>query len=115
MSRSPCLICGVPTNGPYCPEHQPEYGYSRQSWRRPGGTRQLVLERAGHRCELRVDEACSDEATTVHRLPEFGTYHDTNLDAYVAACAHCHGVVDGRRASVPNAGRPEPYDPRRAR
>lgn len=99
MARRPCLTCGKPCNGSYCDEHQPLYGHHDAQWRGAGGTRQLVLERDQHRCKIVADDGCTHVATTVHRLPEYGTWHDGNLDAYVSACAHCHGVVDGARAT----------------
>lgn len=98
----PCLECGKPSPGPYCDDHQPAYGYETREWRTV--TRPAVLERADHRCELALD-GCTGRATTVHRRPEHGTAHDANLDAYDAACRHCHGVVDGGRASTAGAGR----------
>jgi 5-methylcytosine-specific restriction endonuclease McrA len=70
------------------------HGLTAARWRR---TRAAVLKRDGGFCRLQL-RGCTTTATTVHRLPEHGTFHDGNLDAYVSACAHCHGVVDGARA-----------------
>lgn len=95
--RSPCLTCGKPSPGAYCAEHQPQYGYDTPLWDR---TRDAVLARDGGRCRFRL-RGCTDRATSVHRFPQFGTVHDGNLNAYASACAHCHGVIDGRRAKHP--------------
>lgn len=98
---SPCLTCGTPATGAYCPLHTPEYGYESPLWRR---TRLIVLDRDQHRCRLRLG-GCTGRATTVHRLPRYGTEHDGNLDAYLSACAHCHGVIDAPRAKQRDASR----------
>ena len=63
-------------------------------------TRPAELARDGHKCMLAVDAGCAGRAESVHRLPEYGTYHDENLDAYISACRHCHGVVDAPRAKA---------------
>lgn len=70
------------------------HGLASSRWKR---TRARVLERDRGLCQLGL-RGCTVTATTVHRLPEFGPVHDENLDAYLSACAHCHGVVDGARA-----------------
>lgn len=68
-------------------------GRSLRQWR--STTRPAVLARAGNRCELRL-RGCTGKATTVHKIN--GGYHSRNLDAYQAACFHCHGVVDAPKA-----------------
>jgi hypothetical protein len=94
---SPCLGCGRPTRGSHCDACAPNYNYDSE-WRNV--TRPAVLARDGHRCRIKADDGCTVIATSVHRLPEFGPYHDGNLDAYVSGCAHCHGVVDAPRAKA---------------
>ncbi len=104
MSLSPCLTCGTPCRGIRCgnPECGPATradrervdGRNTRQWRHV--TRPMVLSRDGHRCRLRLP-GCTTTATSVHRLPEFGTFHDDNLDAYLSACARCHGKADGQR------------------
>lgn len=100
-----CVVCGTPSAGTRCAVHQHDedarrsaksrsHGLRTRVWRR---TRALVLERDMHCCRI-GREGCTFKATSVHRLPEYGPFHDDNLDAYVSACAHCHGVIDGARA-----------------
>lgn len=102
--RNPCLNCRRPTSsGPYCDDCRPAYGHDSRLYRQR--VRPAVLERDGHECRLVVDDDCTRVATTVHRLPEYGPEHDGDLDAYLSACAHCHGVTDAPRAGRPNGGR----------
>lgn len=55
--------------------------------------------RDGYRCQLAVDDGCTEAATTVHIRPELGGNHLTaTLEDCTSACAHCHGVVDAPRA-----------------
>lgn len=95
-----CLTCGTPTSATpaYCTGCAPVYGHDTPLWRRI--VRPAVLARDRRRCRYEL-RGCTGVATTVHRLPEFGTEHDDNLDAYRSACAHCHGVIDGPRAKQP--------------
>lgn len=72
------------------------HGLTGRAWKR---TRARVLARDFDVCRIGRD-GCTLKATSVHRLPEYGPIHDENLDAYVSACAHCHGVVDAPRASA---------------
>lgn len=105
VSLSPCLGCGKPTAGVRCGgagcgpadrrERQRLHGRDRRKWR--NGTRRRVLVRDGWLCRYK-HSGCTGHATTVHRLPEFGPYHDDNEAAYRSACDHCHGVEDGPRA-----------------
>lgn len=100
-----CVVCGRPGAGTRCDGCQPvedrrraakssAHGLNRRSWTL---TRRSVLERDGGVCRLRLD-GCDVAASSVHRLPQFGPVHDANPAAYVSACDHCHGVVDGARA-----------------
>jgi hypothetical protein len=102
-----CSRCGTPCRGRFCPFHDreersrrsrksKEHGLGRREWQR---TRSAVLERDGYACRLR-QPGCSGFATSVHRLPAFGAFHDDNLEAYLSACSHCHGVVDAPRAHL---------------
>jgi hypothetical protein len=96
----PCLTCRRPTAEPggYCTDCKPEYGYDTPLWRH---TRLARLEHDRHLCQYR-HAGCTGRATTVHRLPRYGTVHDGNLHAYRSACTHCHGVEDGARATRPS-------------
>lgn len=106
VSLSPCLECGTPCQGIRCgdPRCGPATradrtrvtGRDTADWRKV--TRPMVLNRDGHRCRLMLP-GCTTTATSVHRLPERGPYHDSDLSAYVSACAKCHGKVDGARAT----------------
>jgi hypothetical protein len=50
-------------------------------------------------CELRL-RGCTVRATSVHLDPRLAGDHDrAALGDVRAACAHCHGVVDAKRAS----------------
>lgn len=65
-------------------------------WKR---IRRAILERDDWTCQLRVDALCGGDATTVHIRPELAGDHDAaTVDDGVAACHHCHGVVDAPRA-----------------
>jgi hypothetical protein len=104
--RRPCLICGVPAPGSYCAAHQPDdnarrnaktvaHGVKRAHFQR---VRREVLAATGGLCELRLP-GCTTTATTVHLHPELAGNHDIATVADCdAACAHCHGVTDGRRS-----------------
>ncbi len=99
MSLSPCLECGTPCPGIRCgPATRAERtridGRDTAQWRHV--TRPAVLARDGNRCRLQL-AGCTATATTVHRLPEHGSYHDGDLSAYVSACLACHGQADGQR------------------
>lgn len=104
VPRRPCLVCGRPGEGSYCPEHNPEpgrraaksnaYGYGRAHWR---NLRKRVLT-ARTICELQ-HPGCTITATSVHLLPYMGGNHDAATEADVlAACHHCHGVEDQLRS-----------------
>lgn len=107
MKRQPCAACGRPTVGVRCPAceapvrarreaQQRQRGYSRAHWQR---VRALVLARDGYRCRLQR-EGCRGLANTVHLDPALGGLHDlAQPEDCVAACRHCHGVVDAPRAS----------------
>jgi hypothetical protein len=75
-------------------------GRNTQAWTR---TRAAVLTRAGHECELH-HRGCTGVATHVHHLHH--GWHTTNTDDYVAACPHCHGMVErARQGGVGSASR----------
>ena len=70
-----------------CPDHPktPRNGSTR-AWRT---LRAKVLERDGHRCQLRLD-GCTMRATTVdHDFPVSAGGSD-HMDNLVAACAPCN-------------------------
>jgi 5-methylcytosine-specific restriction endonuclease McrA len=73
-----------------------DHGRNTPQWLKR--TRPAVLKRDQHLCQLQL-AGCTRRAMHVHRLPQYGTRHDSNLDAYLSACAHCHGVTDGGRAA----------------
>lgn len=94
---SPCLDCGTPTRGPRCDACYRDPWRSSPEWQL---TRRVVLNRAGGRCELIVDDRCLGVATTVHLDPDAEGYPDHRLarpDDCEAACSVCHGIVDARR------------------
>jgi hypothetical protein len=65
-----------------------------QRWR---NLSDAVIARAGGYCEIHL-EGCTVVATTAHLSPALRGRHDeATIDDCVAACRHCHGVVDGRR------------------
>lgn len=65
------------------------------------------LELAHDLCELRIDALCTITATSVHIDPALEGDHDNaTLDDCRAACAHCHGVVDGARAHTTHGSPP---------
>jgi hypothetical protein len=112
-------MCGTPARGARCPEHaRPRqladakrrnaktvaHGTKRAPFQR---LRKQRLELAGGYCELRVDAGCTLAATSVHLDPSLGGNHDiATIDDVRAACAHCHGVIDGARASRGRRARP---------
>lgn len=112
MPRRPCLgrkpdgsLCGIPSEGSYCPAHDTdrarrnqknrEHGVHRAHWRR---LRKRILEQRPL-CEFQL-RGCTGAATTVHLAEYMQGNHDraTERDC-TACCAHCHGVVDAPRAS----------------
>lgn len=96
MPRRPCLACGTPTAGTYCPAHRTDHGYSSSHWQR---VRLEVLLRDGYRCRLKHD-GCTTIATTVHLDPDrLGLHRAAFATDCLAACEHCHGVEDGERAT----------------
>lgn len=107
-----CPICGRRAPGGVCQVHgsgedrrqlrQQVHGRNTAHWR---ALREQVLVTAGGLCQLRVDEGCMYMATTVHLKPEFdGDHLAATVADCVAACAHCHGVVDGARAARGGGG-----------
>jgi 5-methylcytosine-specific restriction endonuclease McrA len=71
------------------------HGRTTSRWQ---SLRKLALERDGYVCQLQVDAGCTGVATSVHLRPELDGNHDAaTLDDCTSGCAHCHGVVDGRR------------------
>jgi ribosomal protein L28 len=73
------------------------HGLTKARWKQ--GLRKRALERDRYRCRLRLS-GCTGKASTVHLRPELAGDHDAaNLDDVLSCCAHCHGVIDGRRAS----------------
>lgn len=117
--RRPCIEivngrpCGTPSSGTRCPTHERPrrraddarrnaktvtHGVKRSHFQRLRADRIAV---ARGLCELRADRGCTGTATTVHLDPRLNGDHDAaTIDDVYAACAHCHGVVDGRRSST---------------
>lgn len=118
MTLRPCvellptgLNCGVPSKDTRCPTHERPrqiaentrrnaktvaHGVKRAHFQR---LREERLRMSGGFCELQVDRGCTTVATTVHIDDTLTGNHDrATIDDCRAACAHCHGVVDGGRA-----------------
>lgn len=99
MSSRPCLECGRPTtNRPArCDEHA-KRGYNPMSphWKRVRAGR---LELDQYQCRL-GHAGCTGKATSVHLDPDVdGDHSKASVDNTISACAHCHGVEDGPRAT----------------
>ena len=92
----PCLDCGRPTRGSRCPDHTIDPGYRTEHWQ---NVRALRLIYDGGLCQL-DHPGCTGVATTVHLDPSCaGDHRLATVDNTLSACAHCHGVEDGPRAS----------------
>ena len=77
-------------------QKQQDHGRNTYAWRR---LRMDALNRDNHACQLRLN-GCTGTATTVHIDPRLmGDHTLATLDDCTSACTHCHGVVDGARAS----------------
>jgi hypothetical protein len=107
-ARRPCLTCGKPSNGSYCPTHKKADDHRRNAKTVAHGVkkahfqrvRRQVLAATGGLCELR-HRGCTNAATTVHLDPELEGNHDlATVENCKAACSHCHGVEDGGRAAA---------------
>lgn len=107
MPRRPCITCGVPCEGSYCAKHRPDENARRNAKTVAHGVKRThfqtlrpqVFAAAGGLCEFRL-RGCTRVATTVHLDPALEGNHDAaTVDDCQAACAHCHGVIDGRRSS----------------
>jgi hypothetical protein len=108
--RTPTCTTLVPLGAARCARHtalhassrpgrhpSTRHGYGRAHWHR---VRRARLALANGQCELRLD-GCTHRATTVHLDPRRNADHDhAHLSDCQAACAHCHGVVDGGRSST---------------
>ena len=66
------------------------------AWRR---TRQTVLERDGHECQI-MGPRCSGRATQVDHIIPKCDGGDENLDNLRAACQPCNAAAGGRRGRV---------------
>lgn len=111
MPLRPCLVCGRPSPAARCSAHAlpvqraddrrrnaktVTHGVKRSHFQR---LRRERLALARGLCELRVDRGCTTVATTMHLDERLAGDHDrATLDDVRAACAHCHGVTDGRRS-----------------
>lgn len=72
------------------------HGLWRANWRR---VREQRIAYANGHCELQVDEGCTLVATTAHLDPALeGNHDEATVDDCMAACAHCHGVIDQPRS-----------------
>lgn len=116
MPLRPCIelvdgrLCGIPSLGTRCAKHERPrreaddarrnaktvaHGVKRSHFQR---LRRERIELARGLCEVSVDRDCTRVATSVHLDPRLKGDHDAAMLGDVrAACAHCHGVVDGRR------------------
>lgn len=97
MTLRPCLECGTPSRGARCPEHDRSRGYRPLDphWR---SVRAARLHIDADRCQLR-HTGCTGTATSVHLDPALERDHSrATVFNTISACAHCHGVEDGRRS-----------------
>lgn len=81
-----------------------------QPWRK---VRPVVLERDGHRCQIRTAGVCTIVATTVDHIIERdrgGTHELTNLRA---ACGPCNSAKGAEYVNAKRSGRlrPRPRHP----
>jgi 5-methylcytosine-specific restriction endonuclease McrA len=105
----PCLGCGHPVSPtglcPHCGRvldrrtKQQAHGRATARWK---STRLAVLERDRYVCRLQL-AGCSVRASSVHLAPtRLGDHVGATVDDCVAACASCHGRVDGGRVGGPS-------------
>ena len=78
---------------------------STRAWRK---TRELVLQRDGHRCQLR-HPGCTGHATEVHHLD--GKAAGDSPDRCIAACHRCHAVETSKQTRTAVAKRPKAARP----
>src|SRR5262249_18811815 len=94
--------CQRLVNSGRCDEHRREANRARKdanvvyrrntvAWKKLRAAR---LALCGYRCELRVDDGCTEIATTVHVVGG-GNHEGAPLSALRGACLHCHGTLDG--------------------
>lgn len=82
---------------------------STAEWKR---TRRRILQRDGHRCQLRYPGRCIGTATECDHITPGAGDHDTNLQA---ACTPCHRHksahegVTARQAKPQRRRTPEPH------
>jgi 5-methylcytosine-specific restriction endonuclease McrA len=79
--RRPCLVCGVLTNGSYCPTHEPR----RLRGRHGGNLRAWVFSNYGYRCQ---DCGRSDVPLEVHHVN--GDPTDNRIQNTIPLCRDCH-------------------------
>ena len=92
----PCLECGRPCHGARCPTHARRRRYSSAHWQHVRKQR-LTLDH--HTCTLAYP-GCTRHATTVHLDPACdGDHALATINNTRSACARCHGLEDGPRAS----------------
>jgi 5-methylcytosine-specific restriction protein A len=71
--------------------------------------RPVILERDGHRCQIRFDDICVDGANQVDHI---GDRHDHRPENLRAACEPCHqrrSSQQGRAARVSERRPPEAH------
>jgi 5-methylcytosine-specific restriction endonuclease McrA len=90
VERKPCAQCRRADNARR-KQKNTQQGKTGPQWRR---IREAVLKRDGYRCV----HCGYGGFLQAHRKPEFGSYHDWQLDGYETLCRNCHGVVDGARS-----------------
>jgi hypothetical protein len=97
--RRPCITCGRLTEGSYCAQHEPSRRTPGRSGHRQAGFRDLVLARAGHRCQyLDQGQRCTaTEGLEAHHLVQFREEANYDPTAGVALCPEHHREVERRQ------------------
>lgn len=87
-SRGRCQICRKQADRQHYANNKAN-GKAGARWDR---IRKAVIRRDG-----RCTQCGSTEHLQAHRMEKYGSFHDTNLDAYLTLCRSCHGSHHGKR------------------
>lgn len=97
MVNRPCLTCGTPAAGSYCPTHDPGpwAGSTRKHTLPPGwaAIAASVRQRDGNACVL-----CG--STVRLSVDHMGDRHDHRLEALRTLCHLCHGRRSGQQGAA---------------
>jgi hypothetical protein len=112
LAICPAAGCGQLTDGGRCPScaadltaadaprraaKRKAHGLHTKYWRSLSKQRRDLAEGL---CELGLS-GCTGLATTAHLDPRLaGDHRAATIDDCLAACRHCHGVIDAARAST---------------